>query len=212
MESLTIRIVACLFLLAIGGFMKSGATPYSASPNEIAVDTVAYTDARLAYTNGTYLYDSEAFSGVVHQVLEGFDIQTYSTVLEGRLHGAYRSYYASGQPYEVRTYRNGLATGTHTGYWEGSGNRKFEYHYQEQKKEGTHRTWYANGDPAEAYTYHDDRLDGLQQAWRDNGSLYRNFVVKDGTRYGLQKSKTCYEVSDGRVVLQADKLETKQTN
>ena len=166
MESLTVRVVACLFLLVIGVIAKSNDTPGILSPGTSPVDTVAYTDPYLAYTNGVYLYEEAPFSGVVHQVLKGFAIETYSTVVEGRLDGEYRSFYASGKPYEVRTYRDGLSVGTHTGYWEESGAQKFEYNYREQKKEGTQRTWYANGDPAEAYFFHDDRLDGLQQAWR----------------------------------------------
>ena len=195
-------------MLLMGCVGSNTATPLD-STQVTPTDTIAYTNPDLTYKNGAYQYDGEPFSGVVHRVLKGYAIESYSSVLQGRLHGAYSSYYASGKPYEIRTYHNGLSTGTHTGYWEDSGLKKFEYNYQNQKKEGRQRSWYANGDPAEAYTCHDDRLDGLQQAWRENGSLYRNFVVRDGIRYGLQKSKTCYEVSDERVVLQAEKVAAK---
>ncbi len=209
MESLQIWFVTCLFLLGIGAFAEFDNATYSVSLSASPIDTVAFEDPALTCVDGAYRFDDEPFSGVVYRVLKGYAIETYSSVAGGRLHGSYTSYYASGVPYEVRTYRNGLSTGTHTGYWEDTGDKKFEYHYLEQKKEGTQRTWYATGDPAEAYTYRDDRLDGQQQAWRENGSLYRNFVVRDGIRYGLQKSKTCYEVSDEQVVLQADKRDVE---
>ncbi len=210
MNNLSIQLLACLLLLVCGVVVKSDSKSPTPASEALTVDTLAFTNPLLTYENGTYRYGELPFSGVVHRVLKGFAIESYTTVRDGRPHGAYRSFYASGKPYEVRTYQEGLSTGTHTGYWEDSGRKKFEYTYHDEQKEGPQRTWYANGDPAEAYTYHNDRLDGLQQAWRENGSLYRNFIVKNGIRYGLQKSKTCYEVSDGRLVVQADKPETEK--
>ncbi len=210
MNNLSIQLLACLLFVVLGVVVNFDAKSHTPASVALTVDTLAFTNLLLTYENGTYRYGEVPFSGVVHRVLKGFAIKSYTTVADGRPHGEYRSYYASGKPYEVRTYRNGLSTGTHTGYWEDSGFIKFEYTYHNEQKEGPQRTWYANGDPAEAYTYHNDRLDGPQQAWRENGSLYRNFVVQDGIRYGLQKSKTCYEVSAGRLVLQADKPMTGQ--
>lgn len=202
-------VAACLLIVVIAGLAKTDTPIDSESTAAIPTDTVAFTDPSLSYTNGMYQFGGEPFTGTVHRVLKGYEIETYSTLVDGRLNGPYTSYYASGAPYETRTYRDGLSTGTHTGYWEDTGHKKFEYSYLDQRKEGTQRTWYRNGDPAEAYTYHNDRLSGLQQAWRENGSLYRNFIVRDGIPYGLQKAKTCYEVSDGRIIRQADKPAAK---
>ena len=209
MKNLTIWVAAYLLVLVIAGFVKADATIGPIETTTISTDTVAFTDPDLTYVNGIYRLDDKPYSGTVYRVLKGYAIETYSPVVDGRLHGRYTSYYANGDPYETRTYSNGLSTGTHIGYWEGAGHKKFEYNYLDQKKEGTQRTWYRNGDPAEAYFYHDDQLSGRQQAWRENGSLYRNYIVKEGIPYGLQKSKTCYEVSDQRVVRQADKPAAK---
>jgi len=178
---------------------------YSISTRGIPADTMSLTDPRLTYINGRYLLNNKPYSGIVYKVLKGFDIATYSSVLNGKLHGTYRSFYASGKPYEVRQYRNGLSVGKQIGYWEKTGNLKFEYNYHNQKKEGTQKNWYSDGSPAYTYTYKDDKLDGQQQAWRENGSLYRNFTVKEGIRYGLQRSKTCYEVSKDTLILQVNK-------
>ena len=178
---------------------------YSIDISKIPIDTIAITDANVTYVNGRYLLNKKPYSGIVYKVLKGFNVATYNSVLNGKLHGTYRSFYASGKPYEIRQYRNGLSVGKHIGYWESTGKLKFEYHYHNQKKEGAQKNWYSDGSPAYAYHYKDDRLDGLQQAWRENRSLYRNFTVKDGINYGLQRSKTCFEVSDGKPILQENK-------
>ena len=178
---------------------------YTIDTPAIPNDTIAFTNPSVTYVNGKYLLHNEPYSGIVYKVLKGYHVKTYSSVLDGVLHGTYRSFYASGSPYEVRTYNKGLSTGTHFGYWESNGNIKFEYHYINQKKEGAYKNWFENGELANVYNYKNDRLDGLQQAWRLNGSLYRNFVVKNGVRYGLQKTKSCYELSDERVISQTSK-------
>ncbi|UZR98958.1 toxin-antitoxin system YwqK family antitoxin [Chondrinema litorale] len=172
-------------------------------------DTIAFSNTELTYVNGKYLLRNKPYSGIVYKVLKGYSIKTYSSVLNGQLHGIYRSFYASGSPYEVRSYRNGLATGRHLGFWENTGNLKFEYNYFDQKKEGIQRNWYSTGDLAYSYSYKNDKLEGLQQAWRQNRSLYRNFIVKNGIRYGLQKSKTCYELYNEKVISQASKTAIK---
>ena len=169
-------------MLLMGCVGSNTATPLD-STQVTPTDTIAYTNPDLTYKNGAYQYDGEPFSGVVHRVLKGYAIESYSSVLQGRLHGAYSSYYASGKPYEIRTYHNGLSTGTHTGYWEDSGLKKFEYNYQNQKKEGRQRSWYANGDPAEAYTCHDDRLDGLQQAGAK--TVASTGILSSGTGFAM---------------------------
>ena len=205
--------ISIVYFLLMNGCAKpqpgNDVLDYSVDTSEIPADTIAYTNPKLTYVNGKYLLDNEPYAGIVYRVLKGFDVATYSSILNGQLHGTYRSFYASGKPYEVRKYRHGVSVGKHVGYWENTGKLKFEYHYHDQKKEGTQKSWYADGSLAYTYNYQDDRLDGSQQAWRENGSLYRNFVVKEGIRYGLQKSKTCYELRDEKVILQASKTEIK---
>ena len=172
---------------------------YSIDTSAIPKDTIDFNDPRVTFVNGSYFFEDKEYSGIVFKILKGYDLRTYSSVLNGNLHGTYRSFFASGKPYEVRQYKNNVAIGRHYGYWEETGNLKFEYHYYNQKKEGSQKNWYADGKPYYHYNYKDDHLDGPQKAWRSNGSLYRNFVVKDGIRYGLQKSAQCYEVSDEEI-------------
>jgi antitoxin component YwqK of YwqJK toxin-antitoxin module len=172
---------------------------YSIDTTAIPNDTIDFQDPRVSYVNGIYFFKDKKFSGILRKVLRGYNVKTYSSLLNGQLHGTYRSFYENGQRYEVRRYKNNLSLGKQYGYWEGSGQMKFEYNYYNEKKEGLQKNWYYNGDPNYVYNYKNDRQDGLQQAWRSNGSLYRNFIVKEGVRYGLQNSFSCYEVRKGKI-------------
>lgn len=173
---------------------------YFVDTSGIPNDTVAFNDPKVSFVNGLYLYEGYAYSGIVFKVLKGNDLRTYSSVLKGQRHGTYRSFFKNGNPYEVRQYKNNLAFGKHYGFWEKTEVLKFEYRYFNEKKEGPQKNWYENGEPSYAYNYRDDQLEGLQRAWRRNGSLYRNFEVKAGVRYGLQKSAQCYGLTDEKTV------------
>ncbi|GEO21917.1 toxin-antitoxin system YwqK family antitoxin [Cyclobacterium qasimii] len=173
---------------------------YSVDTSGIPNDTINFNDANISLVNGYYYLGYEKYSGIIYKKQVGFNISTYSSILDGVLHGLYTSYYDNGKPFEVRNYRNNLSVGKQIGYWEDSGELKFEYNYYEDKKEGVQRSWYANGAPSYVYNYKDDKQDGLQQAWRLNGSLYRNFQVKNGTRFGLQKTTTCYALEDEKII------------
>tara|TARA_R110000868_G_scaffold97396_3_gene267793 strand:+ start:63149 stop:63724 length:576 start_codon:yes stop_codon:yes gene_type:complete len=171
-----------------------GTINYEIDTSGIPKDTIDFNAPGLTYKNGRYYLSGEKYSGIVHKKQIGFNIVTYSSVYKGMLHGTYRSYYSNGKVFERRMYKNNLSLGKQVGYWEETGNLKFEYNYYNDKKEGEQKSWYANGALAYSYHYKDDKQEGLQQAWRQNGSLYRNFEVHNGIRYGLQKTTTCYEL------------------
>ncbi|MFY9241746.1 MAG: hypothetical protein WAO74_01820 [Polaribacter sp.] len=169
---------------------------YNVNISLVPNDTIFFSDKNASYKNGLYYYNNKLFSGIIYKVQKGYNVKTYSSVLEGKLHGIYQSFFESGNPFEVRLYRNNLAIGKHYGYWEESGNLKFEYNYFDEKKEGIQKNWYKNGQPFKEYNYKNDNLDGMQKSWRLNGSLYRNFEVKNGRKYGLQKTKQCNSLED----------------
>ncbi|GAB3017714.1 hypothetical protein GCM10027284_40990 [Cyclobacterium sediminis] len=176
-----------------------GELNYKVDTSGIPRDTIDFNAPGLSYKNGYYYLSGEKYSGIVHKNQIGFNIVTYSSIYLGMLHGSYRSYYPSGKLFEIRMYRNNLSVGKQLGYWEETGNLKFEYNYYNDKKEGEQKSWYADGSLAYTYHYKDDKQEGLQQAWRKNGSLYRNFEVHNGTRYGLQKTTICYELEDEKI-------------
>ncbi|MGJ8593427.1 MAG: toxin-antitoxin system YwqK family antitoxin [Aquaticitalea sp.] len=167
---------------------------YSIDTSQIPKDTIYFDDDNVSFNNGLYYLKGELYSGVVYKEQKGFQVKTYSSVLNGKLYGTYRSYYSNGKPYEIRSYKNNLSVGKQRGYWEDTGILKFEYNYYNEKREGLQKSWFSDGTPAYVYNYKDDKQDGLQQAWRINGSLYRNFEAKNGKRYGLQKAVSCKEL------------------
>ncbi|MCG9793252.1 toxin-antitoxin system YwqK family antitoxin [Flavobacterium algicola] len=172
---------------------------YSIDTTKIPKDTIEFDNSKVSLVNGIYYYGNKKYSGILHKVLRGYNVQSYSSLLNGELHGIYRSFYQNGQPYEVRRYKNSLSVGKQYGYWPDNGKLKFEYNYYNEKREGVQKSWYYDGSKSYVYNYKDDKQVGLQQAWRSNATLYRNFVVKDGKRYGLQSSFTCYEINKGKV-------------
>jgi hypothetical protein len=44
---------------------------------------------------------------------------------------------------------------------------------------------------------------GMQRAWRENGTLYVNYEVRGGRRYGIINERLCYSVRDGKGELHA---------
>ncbi|MDB2385079.1 hypothetical protein N9V96_01255 [Polaribacter sp.] len=178
---------------------KNKSFNYSIDTTNIPKDTIDFKNQNVSQINGIYYYNNELYSGIVYKELKGFKVKTYSSVLNGKLHGEYRSYYENGNLYEIRNYKNNTSSGKQFGYWKNSNILKFEYNYFNNKKEGLQKCWYANGNIAYIYNYKNDNQDGFQKAWRLNGSLYRNFEVKNGVRYGFQRSKSCYEISDGEI-------------
>jgi antitoxin component YwqK of YwqJK toxin-antitoxin module len=165
---------------------------YSIDTTGIPHDTVDATAPGIALVNGLYMAGSNRYSGIIRERYAGGGIRSYRSVLQGMMHGTYTTYYQDGTHWEVRHYRNNLATGRHCGYWPGSGRLRFEYTYYEERKEGMQRLWYQSGKPFIFSHYVADREDGLQQAWRENGKLYINYVARDGHTYGLQQTALCY--------------------
>ncbi|SHJ20131.1 Antitoxin component YwqK of the YwqJK toxin-antitoxin module [Mesonia phycicola] len=205
---IVISFFSCKKEITNNKILKTNSSLSSNSTYELStinLDTIAFTNPDMKFVNGEYFFKNKPFTGIVFKILKGYQLKTYSSVINGKLNGLYQSFYPNGKPYEIRNYKDGLSVGKHIGYWENTGNLKFEYNYNNQQKEGLQKSWYANGDLAHIYNYKEDKLEGLQQAWRKNGSLYRNFIVKNGARYGLQKSKSCYELNDEKIVLQVDK-------
>ena len=91
-----------------------------------------------------------------------------------------------------------VSFGQHLGYWK-NGNRKFDFKYFNDKREGLQKQWYESGSKYYELSFTDDQEKGTQKAWRENGKPYINYEVKDGVRYGLQKSALCYTLKDEKL-------------
>lgn len=58
-------------------------------------------------------------------------------------------------------------------------------------RHGEYRTWSVDGRPYELKHYEYGREAGLQQAWDETGTLYLNYEVRNGRRYGLVNARPC---------------------
>ena len=60
------------------------------------------------------------------------------------------------------------------------------------------RSWHANGRLAEIRHVRDGHEEGLQQAWAEDGTLYINYEMRNGRRYGLMNARPCNPVEQAR--------------
>lgn len=58
------------------------------------------------------------------------------------------------------------------------------------------RTFYPNGRPYEVRHFHNGKEAGLQQAWTEDGTLYINYEMRNGRRYGFINARPCRPVEE----------------
>lgn len=58
------------------------------------------------------------------------------------------------------------------------------------------RTWYPNGQISEVRHFTHGREAGLQQAWTEDGTLYMNYEMRNGRRYGMFNARPCAPVTE----------------
>lgn len=172
---------------------------YFIDTSGVEADTVLINDSNLLLMNGVYLTNHKRYSGIIKELYPNKMVKNLRSVYHGMLHGTYKSFYENGLPYEVRRYKNNMATGRHYAYWPDGKTLKFDFLYYEEKREGLQRKWYKSGKPYIFSYYTDDHEDGLQRGWRENGKLYLNYVAKDGHTYGLQQTALCYTLIDEEI-------------
>lgn len=56
------------------------------------------------------------------------------------------------------------------------------------------RTFYPSGRPYEVRHFLNGREEGLQQAWTEDGTLYINYEMRNGRRYGFINARPCRPV------------------
>lgn len=78
-------------------------------------------------------------------------------------------------------------------YWPG-GILKSDVSYRDDAYEGEFRTFYPSGAPYERRHYVNGHEEGRQQSWSEDGTLYLNYEVRDGRRYGLVNASPCSTV------------------
>jgi hypothetical protein len=162
----------------------------------IPADTVDAGSLGLVEANGLFFLNAQPFSGFIRESHDSGTLRRITSVYSGAQHGVTRTYYPDGQLRDARSYRANRAYGRHHGYWANQA-LKFDFQYVDDRREGIQKQWYQSGRPYTLLTYENDREVGLQQAWRESGRPFMNYEVRDGIRYGLQKSVLCNETEDG---------------
>ena len=176
-----------------------GAHQYALLASHGSPDTVLITDPKLEVRNGIYFFCNKKFTGIVSALYPNLKPKFYRSVKDGMMFGTYRSFYETSRQFEVRQYKSNMSTGRHYGYWPDGRTLKFDYHYNQDRREGMQKKWYKNGRPYLFARFKNDREEGLQQGWRENGKLFLNYVAKDGQTYGLQQSALCYTLLDQKI-------------
>ena len=135
-------------------------------------------------------------SGTITESFASGNIHHVSNYFQGKEEGWQYTYYDNGKPFDKRYYHTGEKDSVHTGWWE-NGNVRFEYHFKDGNYNGDFKEWYETGELGK-HIHYVNGVDDWGKAWRQNGKLYMNFIVKDGRRYGLNNSNLCYTIKNGK--------------
>ena len=60
------------------------------------------------------------------------------------------------------------------------------------------RTFYPDGRPYQVRHFLNGREEGLQQAWTEDGTLYINYEMRGGRRYGFINARPCLPVKEAK--------------
>jgi len=160
--------------------------------------TVEKNNQSLYMLNGVYYFNQEPFSGYITSHYANGVIEEKSGYRNGKQEGISLTWFENGVMQSKRYYVKGEKNDTHYGWYE-DGSKRFEYNFNKGINSGIHTEWYQNGSIAKKTTYSNGSEESVQ-AWRDNGKLYINYVVKDGVIYGMNNSHLCYTLENEKGV------------
>lgn len=157
---------------------------------------VLKTEAGLHMQNGLVYYGEQPFSGRLYTLHDrSADTAELCSYINGKEHGEWKRFYASGKLREKRWFENGKKTGELISYWE-NGKKQMQYFFLKGEYEGTCSEWNQDGKLIKQMNYKKGYEEGLQQCWYDNGKIKANYIIRNGRRYGLLGTKNCINVSD----------------
>jgi len=161
-------------------------------------DTIVLNNAKLKLQNGVYYQGSKPYSGFIKEEYATGTLKSIGSYFQGKQHGLTKTFFPNAKLETERNYKDGIGYGRHFGYWQ-NGNKKFDFIYINDKREGIQKQWYESGSQYYALSFTNDQENGMQKAWRENGKPFINCEVKDGVRYGLQKSALCYTLKNQKM-------------
>jgi antitoxin component YwqK of YwqJK toxin-antitoxin module len=161
-------------------------------------DTIVLNNAKLKLQNVVYYQGSKPYSGFIKEEYATGTLKSIGSYFQGKQHGLTKTFFPNAKLETERNYKDGIGYGRHFGYWQ-NGNKKFDFIYINDKREGIQKQWYESGSQYYALSFTNDQENGMQKAWRENGKPFINYEVKDGVRYGLQKSALCYTLKNEKM-------------
>ena len=161
-------------------------------------DTIVLNNAKLKLQNVVYYQGSKPYSGFIKEEYATGTLKSIGSYFQGKQHGLTKTFFPNAKLETERNYKDGIGYGRHFGYWQ-NGNKKFDFIYINDKREGIQKQWYESGSQYYELSFTNDQENGMQKAWRENGKPFINYEVKDGVRYGLQKSALCYTLKNEKM-------------
>jgi antitoxin component YwqK of YwqJK toxin-antitoxin module len=147
-------------------------------------------DASLRVVNGIWSRNGAPFTGTLTDRDPSTGERMETPIVDGRVHGTDRAWFANGQRMYERRFEQGRESGVHEG-WYADGRQHFRYTYVDGVLEGRSLEWYPNGAMYRDFTYRAGHEEGPERMWFPNGTLRANYVVRSGRRFGLPGSKGC---------------------
>ena len=95
--------------------------------------------------------------------------------------GKYVKYYDNGQKEFEEHYKDGKKDGLDT-LWYENGQKGGEEHYKKGKREGSWTVWDKNGQKRLEWNFKDGKKDGLLTLWDKEGTVIRTETYKNGER------------------------------
>ena len=79
-----------------------------------------------------------------------------------------------------------------------NGSPRLEAQMSDSVFHGTYRTWYPSGRPYEVRHFVHGREHGRQQSWTEDGTLFLNYEMRDGRRFGMVNAQPCAPAGEAR--------------
>jgi antitoxin component YwqK of YwqJK toxin-antitoxin module len=146
----------------------------------------------VSYQNQRLLYKGKRFSGMAETRFESIGTVRLTPYRNGLPDGTEREHFASGQLSAERQFLKGRKIGVHRGWFE-NGARRFQHEYSDDAFDGEYWEWYPSGGVSTFARYRAGQAIG-RKMWREDGTIYMNYVFPGGQAFGLPGAKLCNQV------------------
>ncbi|PJZ70499.1 hypothetical protein CH373_05360 [Leptospira perolatii] len=150
----------------------------------------------IARSEGLLFFQTKPFTGILVSRLDAIRVIRETPYEKGILHGVEREIFENGNLSAERTYSQGWKTGVHRG-WFPSGARRFHHEYKYNQYDGEAWEWYESGALYSYAKYKEGKPIG-RKIWREDGTIYLNYIFPDGKAFGFPGAKLCRQVRGGK--------------